>query len=651
MSDSQSPDTEPMAVPADAAVDVTVPAPGRPVSIANGVAVIERTLETMPLVPGVYRMLDGKGDALYVGKARSLKKRVHSYTQIARLPERLRRMVAETISMEIVTTHTEAEALLLEANLIKRLKPRFNIVLRDDKSYPWIMLAEDHDFPQVVKHRGAQTRKGTYWGPFASAWSVNQSLTALERLFLLRSCTDSVFANRSRPCLLFQIKRCSAPCVDHISKEDYAGLVAQAKAFLSGKAANIQQQLAAEMEQASTAMEFERAATIRDRIRGLSHVQGTGVINPASLNDADVIAAWQIAGQTCVQVFFVRGGHNNGNRAFYPLHTKGEELAEVLAAFVAQFYEDKPPPPLLLLNHPLEEEALIAEALTLKAGRVVTISVPQRGEKRAVVAHAELNARESLERKLAETAGQGKLLDATAELFGLPAPLERIETYDNSHIMGSNAYGVMVVAGPDGLMKQAYRKFSIKGPVAPGDDFGMMREVLLRRFGRALKEHADRDDPHWPDLVIIDGGAGQLSAARAVMEEMGVGDIPLVAIAKGPDRNAGREWFHREGHEPFQLPPRDPVLYFLQRLRDEAHRFAITTHRSGRSRDITRSELDEIAGIGAARKRALLHHFGSARGVKQAGLNDLAAVPGINRETAKRVYAHFHPGVRMEGVS
>ncbi|MCB8873853.1 excinuclease ABC subunit UvrC [Acidisoma silvae] len=640
-----------MAVPADAAVDVTVPAPGRPVSIANGVAVIERTLETMPLVPGVYRMLDGKGDALYVGKARSLKKRVHSYTQIARLPERLRRMVAETISMEIVTTHTEAEALLLEANLIKRLKPRFNIVLRDDKSYPWIMLAEDHDFPQVVKHRGAQTRKGTYWGPFASAWSVNQSLTALERLFLLRSCTDSVFANRSRPCLLFQIKRCSAPCVDHISKEDYAGLVAQAKAFLSGKAANIQQQLAAEMEQASTAMEFERAATIRDRIRGLSHVQGTGVINPASLNDADVIAAWQIAGQTCVQVFFVRGGHNNGNRAFYPLHTKGEELAEVLAAFVAQFYEDKPPPPLLLLNHPLEEEALIAEALTLKAGRVVTISVPQRGEKRAVVAHAELNARESLERKLAETAGQGKLLDATAELFGLPAPLERIETYDNSHIMGSNAYGVMVVAGPDGLMKQAYRKFSIKGPVAPGDDFGMMREVLLRRFGRALKEHADRDDPHWPDLVIIDGGAGQLSAARAVMEEMGVGDIPLVAIAKGPDRNAGREWFHREGHEPFQLPPRDPVLYFLQRLRDEAHRFAITTHRSGRSRDITRSELDEIAGIGAARKRALLHHFGSARGVKQAGLNDLAAVPGINRETAKRVYAHFHPGVRMEGVS
>lgn len=640
--------TEPHEIPQN---DISGPAEIRPVSISHGVAVIERALETMPLVPGVYRMLDGKGDALYVGKARSLKKRVVSYTQIARLPERLRRMVAETISMEIVTTHTEAEALLLEANLIKRLKPRFNIVLRDDKSYPWLMLTEDHDFPQVVKHRGAQTRKGTYWGPFASAWSVNQSLTALERLFLLRSCTDSVFANRSRPCLLFQIKRCSAPCVDHISKEDYAGLVAQAKDFLSGKAATIQQQLAAEMEQASTAMEFERAATLRDRIRGLSHVQGTGVINPASLNDADVIAAWQIAGQTCVQVFFVRGGHNNGTRAFYPSHAKNEEVGEVLAAFIAQFYEDKPPPPLLLINHPLAEEGLIAEALSLKAGRAVTISLPQRGEKRAVVAHAELNARESLERKLAETAGQGKLLDATAVLFGLPTPIERIEIYDNSHIMGSNAYGVMVVAGPEGLMKQAYRKFAIKGPVAPGDDFGMMREVLLRRFGRALKEHADRDDPHWPDLVLIDGGAGQLSAARAVMEEIGVADIPLVAIAKGPDRNAGREWFHMDGKEPFQLPPRDPVLYFLQRLRDEAHRFAITTHRSGRSRDISKSELDEIAGIGAARKRALLHHFGSARGVKQAGLNDLAAVPGINRETARRVYAHFHPGVRMEGVS
>ncbi len=651
MSDTQDQGLPPAADQGLAAAPEQDLPPARPASIAEGVAVIERALETMPLAPGVYRMLDGRGDALYVGKARSLKKRVTSYTQIGRLPERLRRMVAETVAMEIVTTHTEAEALLLEANLIKRLKPRFNIVLRDDKSYPWIMLTEDHEFPQVVKHRGAQTRKGTYWGPFASAWSVNQSLTALERLFLLRSCTDSVFAGRTRPCLLFQIKRCSAPCVGHISKEDYAALVAQAKAFLSGKAAKIQQQLAAEMEEASAAMEFERAATLRDRLRGISHVQGTGVINPASLDDADVIAAWQIAGQSCVQVFFVRGGHNNGTRAFYPVHARTEELGDVLSAFIAQFYEDKPPPPLLLLNHPAEEEGLIAEALSLKAGRAVTISVPQRGEKRAVVAHAELNARESLERKLAETAGQGRLLEATAELFDLPRPLERIEIYDNSHIMGSNAYGVMVVAGAEGLMKQAYRKFAIKGPVAPGDDFAMMREVLERRFGRALKEHADRDDPHWPGLVLIDGGAGQLSAVRAVMEEMGVGDVPLVAIAKGPDRNAGREWFHMDGRDAFQLPPRDPVLYFLQRLRDEAHRFAITTHRSGRSRAISKSELDEIAGIGAARKRALLHHFGSARGVKQAGLNDLAAVPGINRETAKRVYAHFHPGVRMEGVS
>jgi excinuclease ABC subunit C len=617
----------------------------------KGVSAIEAALETMPFSPGVYRMLDEKGDALYVGKARSLKKRVASYTQLGRLPERLRRMVMETVSMEIVTTHTEPEALLLEANLIKRLRPRFNIVLRDDKSYPWLMLAEDHDFPQVVKHRGAHTRKGSYWGPFASAWAVNQSLTAIERLFLLRSCSDSVFSNRTRPCLLFQIKRCSAPCVGHIGREDYAQLVGQAKAFLTGKAATVQQELAAEMSQASAAMEFERAATLRDRIRGLTHVQGTGVINPASLTDADVIAAWQIAGQTCVQVFFVRGGRNNGNRAFFPSHAKAEEVGEVLGAFITQFYEDKPPPPLLLLNQPVPERLLIAEALAIKAGRHVTLAVPQRGEKRAVVLHAELNARETLERKLAETAGQAKLMEATAELFGLVPPVERIEIYDNSHIMGTNPYGVMVVAGPEGLMKQAYRKFGIKGPVAPGDDFGMMREVLQRRFGRALKEHADRDDPHWPDLVIIDGGAGQLSAARAVMEELGVGDIPLVAIAKGPDRNAGREWFHTSSAAPFQLPPRDPVLYFLQRLRDEAHRFAITSHRAGRSRAITQSELDEIDGIGAARKRALLHHFGSARGVKQAGLADLAAVPGINRETARRVYAHFHPGVRMESVS
>ena len=621
-----------------------------PAAESRGVTVIMAALETMPANPGVYRMLDARGEALYVGKARSLRKRVAAYIQLARLPERLRRMVSETVSMEIVTTHTEAEALLLEANLIKRLKPRFNIVLRDDKSYPWLMLTEDHAFPQIAKHRGAQSRGRSYYGPFASAWAVNQTVTAMQRVFLLRSCQDTVFANRSRPCLLYQIRRCSAPCVGRISGEDYGRLVGQAKAFLAGKSAAVQQELAAEMEHAAAALEFERAAAVRDRIRGLTFVQGTGVMNPASLQDADIIAAWQIAGQTCVQVFFVRGGRNNGNRAFFPTHARHEEAAEVLSAFIGQFYDDKPTPPLLLTNQSLPEQPLVEEALSLKAGRRVEIAVPQRGEKRAVVAHAETNAREALERKLAESAGQAKLLEATAALFGLPARPERIEVYDNSHIMGTIPYGVMIVAGPEGFVKAGYRKFSIRGPVAPGDDFGMMREVLERRFGRAVREQAD--DPgrrgDWPDLVLIDGGAGQLSAARGVLADLGVSDVPLVAIAKGPDRDAGREWFHMDGRPPMQLPPRDPVLYFLQRLRDEAHRFAITTHRAGRSKAITRSELDEVAGIGAARKRSLLNHFGSARGVRQAGLADLEAAPGISRETARRVYAHFHPGVRME---
>ena len=614
----------------------------------KGVAVIERALETMPLSPGVYRMLAANGDALYVGKARSLKKRVTSYSQLARLPERLRRMVNETVSMEIVTTHTEAEALLLEANLIKRLKPRFNIVLRDDKSYPWLMLTEDHPYPQIAKHRGARTRKGSYYGPFASAWSVNQTVTAMQRVFLLRSCRDTVFRNRTRPCLLHQIKRCSAPCVERISTEDYGALVDQAKAFLSGKAGGVQQALAAEMEQAAEALEFERAAAVRDRIRALTSVQGTDVINPASLADADVIAAWQIAGQTCIQVFFVRGGRNNGNRAFFPTHTKGEDRPEVLAAFIAQFYDDKPPPPVILLNEALAEQALVAEALGIKAntfgsGKRVEIAVPQRGEKAAVVAHAETNAREALERKLAETAGQAKLLEATATLFSLDGTPDRIEIYDNSHIMGANAYGVMVVAGAEGFRKHAYRKFSIKSALTPGDDFAMMREVLTRRFARALKEEEAGEETEWPDLVLIDGGLGQLTAAQAILDELGIEDVLLVAISKGPDRDAGREWFHRTGHPPFQLPPRDPVLYFLQRLRDEAHRFAITTHRAGRSKALVTSELDEIPGIGPGRKRALLNHFGSARGVKQAGLADLEAAPGVSKAIAKLVYAHFHP--------
>ena len=619
----------------------------QPPTQLRGVLVIEQALATMPLSPGVYRMLDAKGDALYVGKARQLAKRVTNYTQIARLSERLRRMVSETVTMEIVTTHTEAEALLLEANLIKRLKPRYNIVLRDDKSYPWLMLTEDHDFPQITRHRGARTRKGSHYGPFASAWAVNQTITAMQRVFLLRSCNDSVYSNRSRPCLLHQIKRCSAPCVGRISVTEYGELVSQARAFLGGKGGTVQQALAREMEAAAEKLEFERAAALRDRIRGLTYVQGTDTINPASIADADVIAGHQIAGSTCIQVFFIRGGRNNGNRAFYPSHARAEETPEVMAAFIAQFYDDKPPPPMILLSHELPEQELIADALGIRRqsfdeGRSVTLAVPKRGEKHDVVAHAATNAREALERKLAEQAGQGQLLEAVAKLLELPAVPQRIEVYDNSHIMGTSAYGVMIVAGPEGFDKQAYRKFSIKGPVTPGDDFAMMREVLERRFGRALREGGE-NAPGWPDVVLIDGGAGQLSAVRGVLDGLEVHNVKLVAIAKGPDRDAGREWFHTEGKPAFQLPPRDPTLYFLQRLRDEAHRFAITTHRAGRSKALVRSELDDIEQIGPSRKRALLNHFGSARGVRMAGLSDLESAPGISREIARRVYAHFHP--------
>ena len=613
-----------------------------------GVAVIERALLTMPQSPGVYRMLDARGDALYVGKARNLKKRVYNYTQTARMPERLRRMVHETVSMEIVTTHTEAEALLLEANFIKRLKPRFNIVLRDDKSYPWLMLTEDHPFPQITKHRGARARKGSYYGPFASAWAVNQTVTAMQRVFLLRSCQDTVFANRTRPCLLHQIKRCSAPCVGRVEPAEYRHYIDQAKAFLGGKANDVQRELAREMEAAAENLEFERAAAVRDRIRGLTHVQGTAVINPASLVDADIVAAHQIGGQTCVQVFFVRGGNNNGNRAYFPTHARDADPDAVLAAFLAQFYDDKPPPPFILLSHAVLEQDLLTEALSLKAERRVALTVPVRGEKRAVVLHAQTNAREALERRMAESAGQQKLLAGVSEIFGLPATPERIECYDNSHIGGTNAYGVMIVAGPDGFQKNAYRKYSIKGPITPGDDFAMMREVLDRRFSRALKEQVAADagegaPPILPDLLLIDGGAGQLSAVRGILENLGLHQIPVVGIAKGPDRDAGREWFHMAGRDAFQLPPRDPVLYYLQRVRDETHRFAITTHRASRSKALVTSELDEVEGVGSARKRALLNHFGSARGVKQAGLTDLEAAPGINKETARRVYAFFHP--------
>ncbi|MCS6933450.1 MAG: excinuclease ABC subunit UvrC [Acetobacteraceae bacterium] len=610
----------------------------------SGLSVLEQALPTLPLSPGVYRMLDAKGDALYVGKARALRKRVAAYTQLDRLPERLRRMVWETRRIEVVTTASEAEALLLEANLIKKLRPRFNIVLRDDKSYPWLVLTEDHPYPQIAKHRGERRKGATYFGPFASAWAVNQTITALQRVFLLRSCRDTVFDSRDRPCLLHQIKRCSAPCVGRISEADYAELVRQAKQFLAGDAPSIQKRLAAEMEQAAERLEFERAAALRDRIRGLTHVQGADRVNLDGVNDADVVALHQEAGQSCVQVFFVRGGRNNGNRAYFPAHAKHDAPpGEVLGAFLAQLYDDMPPPPLILLSHEPPDAALIAEALSLKAGRKVELHRPQRGEKRAVVEHAATNAREALERKLAEATTQSALLEGVARVFGLAEPPRRIEIYDNSHIQGANPYGVMVVAGPGGFVKAAYRKFAIR-EARGNDDFAMLREVFERRFGRALKEDPGREGESWPDLVLIDGGAGQLSAARAVMADLGLADIPLVAVAKGPDRDAGREWFHREGAEPFQLPPRDPVLYYLQRLRDEAHRFAVSAHRAGRSRALARSELDEIPGVGPALKRALLHHFGSARGVRQAALADLLKCPGIGPAAARRIYGHFHPG-------
>ena len=613
----------------------------------QGLAVLEAALPTLPTAPGVYRMLNEKGEALYVGKARSLRKRVTSYTQISRLPERLRRMVFETRSLEVVTTGSEAEALLLEANFIKRFRPRFNIVLRDDKSYPWLVITEDHPFPQIAKHRGERRKGASYWGPFASVWAVNQTLAALQRVFLLRSCRDTVFDTRTRPCLLFQIKRCAAPCVDRISQPDYAALVAEAKQFLSGETPTIQKRLATEMEAAAADLQFERAAALRDRIRGLTHIQGKDRVNLEGMGDADVIALHQAAGQSCVQVFFFRGGRNNGNRAFFLSHAKQDQSAEeVMGAFLGQLYEDLPPPPLLLLSHDPPEAALIAEALAIKAGRRVELRRPQRGEKHEALEHAATNAREALERRMAEGTAQAALLEGTAALFGLPGAPERIEIYDNSHIQGANAYGVMVVAGPSGFMKQGYRKFAIK-TAASNDDFAMMREVFERRFGRALREDPARAGDGWPDLVLIDGGAGQLSAAREIMAGLGLDDLPLVAVAKGPDRDAGREWFHMTGREPFQLPLRDAVLFYLQRLRDEAHRFAISAHRAGRSKALTRSELDEVPGVGAAMKRKLLNHFGSARGVRQAGLADLEACPGVGPALARRIHEHFHPNAAL----
>ncbi|GEM18052.1 excinuclease ABC subunit UvrC [Gluconobacter oxydans] len=612
-----------------------------PAEKKQGVEAIREALKTIPYSPGVYRMLSEKGEVLYVGKALSLKKRVSSYTRINQLPERLRRMVSMTVSMEIVITRTEADALLLEANYIKRMKPRFNILLRDDKSYPWLMLTESHEFPQITKQRGKPVKGATYWGPFANAWAVNQTLNLVQRSFLLRSCSDAVLNSRTRPCLLYQIKRCSAPCVDRISKEDYAELVSEARQFLSGHSTELQQRLVTEMEQASQEMNYERAASIRDRIRGFASIQGSSTINPTSINDADIMTIWQEAGQSCIQVFFIRGSRNNGNRAFYPAHAEEETAADVLSAFMIQFYDNKPPPPSILVNCELPELKLVEEALSIRRGQKVEILRPQRGEKKDVVEHAALNAREALERKLAENTGQRKLLEGVAEVFGLPEIPQRIETYDNSHIMGQAPYGVMVVGGPEGFNKRAYRKYAIKGPVTPGDDFGMMREVMERRFGHR-PENGERPED-WPDLLLIDGGLGQFNAVRAVLADLGVTGIPIVAIAKGPDRDAGREWFFTETKPPFQLPPRDPVLYYLQRLRDEAHRFAITTHRAGRSKGLRSSELDHVPGIGAARKKALLNHFGSAKSVRQASLEELENAPGISSSTATAIYGHFHP--------
>jgi excinuclease ABC subunit C len=615
-------------------------------------------------------MLDAKGDALYVGKARNLKSRVTNYTHPIALSNRLRRMVAETRSMEVVVTHTEVDALLLENNLIKRLTPRYNVSLRDDKSFPYIHLTGGHDFPKVTKHRGARGGAGEYFGPFASAGAVNRTLIALQRAFLLRSCSDSVFQSRTRPCLLYQIKRCSAPCVGRIDKPGYDRLVAEAKAFLTGESKTVQEQFARRMQELSDKMEFESAAFVRDRIRALTQVQGRQDISLDSVADADVVAAHQAGGHTCVQVFFFRAGQNWGNRAYFPSHDRQMPVEEVLGSFLGLFYENKPAPKLILLSHEPPDCALLAEALSTRAGHKVELSLPQRGDKRKLMDHALINAREALGRRLAESATQQKLLEGVAQALGLDHTPQRIEVYDNSHIQGTNAVGAMIVAGPEGFQKSAYRKFNIRGETAkrvdegeleaaieasteprpppppgaltPGDDYGMMREVLSRRFARALKEDPMRETGAWPDLLLIDGGAGQLASVCQVLADLGIDDLAVTAIAKGPDRDAGRERFFRPGKPPFSLDPKDPVLYFLQRLRDEAHRFAIGTHRARRAKAIGVSPLDEIPGIGGKRKKALLHHFGSARSVARAGLADLERVDGISKAVAQRIYDHFH---------
>ncbi len=610
----------------------------------TGHACIQSYLKTLDGSPGVYRMLDAQNRVLYVGKARNLRNRVSNYAKPSGHSSRIARMISETASMMFLTTRTETEALLLEQNLIKQLKPKFNVLLRDDKSFPNILVAKNHGFPQIKKHRGAKREKGDYYGPFASAGAVNRTLNQLQKVFLLRNCTDATFETRTRPCLLYQIKRCSAPCVDYISAEDYGALVQDAERFLSGRSTHIQEELAGQMQKASEEMEFERAAALRDRIRALTQVQTAQGINPKSVPEADIVALHLEHGQACVQVFFIRANQNWGNRDYYPKTANAAE-PEILEAFLGQFYGDKEPPRQIILSHGIEDQDLMEGLLSEKAGRKVEIIIPQRGEKMELVAGATRNARESLARKMSETATQGKLLRGLAEAMELDAPPTRIEVYDNSHIQGTNAVGGMIVAGAEGFLRNQYRKFNIRGEeLTPGDDFGMMKEVLTRRFKRLLKEDPDRKTESWPDLLLIDGGAGQVSAVAEIMAELGVEDIAMVGVAKGVDRDAGKEEFHRRGKRPFALKHNDPVLYFVQRLRDEAHRFAIGTHRAKRAKSQMKSPLDEVGGIGPKRKKALLLHFGSAKAVARANLADLKAVEGVSAAMAQVIYDHFHEG-------
>ena len=614
--------------------------------IERGVAAIREVVQTLPARPGVYRMQDARGDVLYVGKARVLRNRVANYTQVDRLPLRLKRMVSQTRSMTIVTTNSEAEALLLEAQLIKRFRPAYNVLLRDDKSFPFILLRADHAYPRIMKHRGARKAKGDYYGPFASAGSVNTTINALQKLFLLRSCTDSFLARRDRPCLLYQIKRCSAPCVGRIDEAGYAELVRQAKDFLGGKSSAVQREIEAQMQQAAEALDYERAAMLRDRLRAATFIQGSQAINAEGVGNADVFAMATKAGQVAVQAFFIRGGQNWGHRAFFPTHTEGLSEEEVFSSFLAQFYEEVPPARCILVDRDLPEADLLAEAFRAGAGGKVEISVPQRGDRRRLMAQAQRNAVEALDRRLAESGTKAKINRELAEFLELPDVPQRIEVYDNSHIQGTNALGAMIVAGPEGFLKGQYRKWNIRrSETAPGDDFAMMREVMSRRFARVQEEDPDRDKGMWPDLVLIDGGKGQMSAVRDALEELGIEDVPLIAIAKGPNHGReGREVFHFPDGREKMLPVNSPLLFHLQRLRDEVHRFAIGAHRDKRSRAITASPLDEIPGIGPARKRALLLHFGTAGKVRAAALEDLQRAPGVSAAVAQAVYDFYHPG-------